>query len=83
MVIVQISDYCFSCSCGQKRLKVSGDFEKRTPWWNLDVKEAIRAKKCAFKALLQNRSSCDLQSQYTEARKAVALAVKKSKEKSW
>jgi len=32
---------------------------------------------------LQNRSSSDLQSRYTESRKDAALAVKKSKEKSW
>jgi len=69
--------------CGQKRLRVAGDSEKRIPWWSQNVKEAIRAKKDAFKALLQNRSSTDLQSRYTEARKAAALAVKKSKEKSW
>ena len=30
-----------------------------------------------------DRSSSDLQSQYTEAQKAATLAVKKSKEKSW
>jgi len=29
------------------------DSEKRTPWWNQDVKEAIRAKKNSFNALLQ------------------------------
>ena len=47
------------------------------------VKEAIRAKKDAFKALRQNRSLSDLQSRYTEARKAATVAVKKSMEKSW
>ena len=70
-------------SCGRKRLRVAGDSEKRTPWWNQDVKEAIRAKKDAFKAWLQDRSSSDLQSRYTEARKAATSAVKKFKEKSW
>ena len=70
-------------SCGRKRLRVAGDSEKRTPWWNQEVKEAIRAKKDAFKAWLQDRSSSDLQSRYTEARKAATSAVKKSKEKSW
>ena len=35
-------------SCGRKRLRVAGDSEKRTPWWNQEVKEAIRAKKDAF-----------------------------------
>ena len=69
-------------SCGRKRLRVAGDSEKRTPWWNQEVKEAIRAKKDAFKAWLQDRSSSDLQSRYTEARKAATSAVKKSKEKS-
>jgi len=57
---------------------VAGGSEKRTSWWNQDVEEAIRAKKDAFKALLQNRSSSDLQTRYTEMRKAAALAVKKS-----
>ena len=63
--------------------RVVGNSEKRTPWWNQEVKEAIRAKKDAFKAWLQDRSSSDLQSRYTEARKAATSAVKKSKEKSW
>jgi len=49
---------------------------------NQDVKEAIQTKKDAFKALLQNWSSTNLQSRYTEVRKAAALAVKKFKEKS-
>ena len=70
-------------SCGRKRLRVAGDSEKRTPWWNQEVKEAIRAKKDTFKAWLQERSSSDLQSRYTEARKAATSAVKKFKEKSW
>ena len=52
-------------------------------WWNLDVKEAIRAKKDAFMALLQNKSTSDLQSRYSEAQEATALAVKMSKERSW
>ena len=70
-------------SCERKRLRVAGDSEKKTPWWNHQVKEAIRAKQDAFKALLQDRSSSDLQSRYTEARKAATSVVNKSKEKSW
>ena len=61
---------------------MAGDSEKRTPWWNQEVIEAIRAKKDALKTWLQDKSSSDLQSRYTEARKAATLAVKKSKEKS-
>ena len=49
-------------TCRQKRLRVAGDSEKKTPWWKQEVKEAIRAKKDTFKALLQDRSSSDLQS---------------------
>ena len=32
-------------SCGQKRLRVAGDSEKRTPWWNQEVKEAMEQRK--------------------------------------
>ena len=31
-------------SCRQKRLRMAAGSEKETPWWNQDVKEAIRAK---------------------------------------
>ena len=68
--------------CGQKRIRVPVN-EKRTPWWNQDIKCAIQAKKKAFKALLQNRSSPELQLRYSEACKAATLAVKRSKERSW
>ena len=40
-------------SCGQKRIKGADDSEKRTPWWNQEVKEAIRAKKDSFKIFVQ------------------------------
>ena len=32
-------------SCRGKQFKMARDSEKRTPWWNQDVKETIRAKK--------------------------------------
>ena len=38
--------------CGPKRLRLVASSEKRTPWWNQDVKEAVRAKKDAYKVLL-------------------------------
>ena len=38
-------------SCGRK----AAGSNKRTPWLNQDVKESSRAKKDAFKVLLQNR----------------------------
>ena len=70
-------------SCGQMRLRMVAGSEKRTPWWNQDVKKAIRTKKDAFKVFWQNRSSSDLQSWYSEAQKAAAQAVKMSKERFW
>ena len=70
-------------SCGRKWPQMASGSEKRALWWNQDVKEAIRAKKNAFEALLQNRSSSDLQSRYTEARKAAVLAVKMSEKRFW
>ena len=70
-------------SCGRKRHRMARGSEKRTPWWNQDLKEAIQAKKDAFKALLQNRSSSDLQTHYSETRKAAAQAVKISKARTW
>ena len=69
-------------SCGRKRLRVAGDSKKKTPRWNHEVKEAIRAEKEAFKAWLEDRLSSDLQCRYTEARKVATSAVMKSKEKS-
>ena len=66
-------------SCGRKQLRVAGDSEKRTPWRNQEVKEAIRATKDAFKTLLQDRSSSDLQSRYTEAQKAATSVVRNQK----
>ena len=57
-------------SCGQKRFRVTGDSEERTLWRNQEIKEAIRAKKDAFKAMLQDKMISDLLSGYTIARKA-------------
>ena len=70
-------------SCGRKWLRMEAGSEKRTPWWNQDVIEVIRAKKDAFKALLQNRSSSDLQFRFFKAQKSAAQAVRMSKERFW
>ena len=80
--------YCSDHQSFHQLLKVGGENGLewraiRTPWWNQEVKEAIRAKKDAFKVWLQAKSSSDLQSRYTEVRKAATSAVKKPKEKSW
>ena len=69
--------------CGRKRVGGTKSSEKRTPWWNQEVKEAIRAKKVAYKAWLANKSSLELRSQYSEVRKAAATKIKLSKERTW
>ena len=69
--------------CGRKRVEGTKSIEKITSWWNQQVKEAIRAKKVAYKAWLANKSSVELRLQYSEARKATATKVKLSKERAW
>ena len=63
-------------SSERKRFSMAAGNEKRTPLIEPRCKKAIPAKKDAFKALLKNRSSFDLQSRYCEAQKAVTLAEK-------
>ena len=69
--------------CGRERVGGSKSSEIRTPWWNQEVKEAIRAKKGAYKAWLANKSSLELRLQYSEARKAAATKVILYKERAW
>ena len=71
--------YC----CGRKRVAGTKSSEKRTPCWNQEVKEAIRAKKVAYKVCLANKSLVELRSQYSEASKAAATKVKLFKERAW
>ena len=44
-------------SCGCKCVGGQTGSEKRTAWWNQEIKEAIRAKKTVFRAWLTNKSS--------------------------
>ena len=69
--------------CGHKRVGGTKNSERRTSWWNQEVKEAIRAKNVAYKAWLANKSSLELCSQYSEARKVAATKVKLCKARAW
>ena len=69
--------------CARRRVGGTKSSEKKAPWWNQEVKEAIYAKKVAYKALLANKSSLELRSQYSEARKAATAKVEMSKERAW
>ena len=57
--------------------------EKITAWWNQEVKEAILAKKTAFRSWLTNKSSQQFQLPYSAARKTATTIFKKSKENLW
>ena len=50
------SSAAVDCS-GCKHVGCQMGSEKRTAWWNKEVKEAICAKKTAFRAWLTNKSS--------------------------
>ena len=69
-------------SCGCKCVGGQMDSEKRTGWWNKEVKEVIHAKKTAFRAWFTNKSSEQLQLQYSTLHKTAGTIVKQSKEKS-
>ena len=50
-----------AASCGCKHVGGQMGSEKRTGWWNQEVKEAIRAKKTVFRAWLTNKLPEQLQ----------------------
>jgi len=64
-------------------LGVANNGKKVSPWWNQEVKGAIRAKKAAYKAWLHNKDDSSLHSWYAEARKSAAFMVKESKLQAW
>lgn len=69
-------------SCGQKRLCVSHGDVKKTPWFNQEVRDALRAKKRAFRSWLQNPSA-HTREEYVEARKEAVKTAKDAKTASW
>ena len=83
MKYTAVTASALSC-CGRKRLGVATGSEKRTPWWNEEVQEAVRAKKAAYLAWLSNKSP-DLRNRYryTEARKTSARIVRAAKAEAW
>ena len=57
--------------------------EKKLPGRTNELKKLFMRKKVAFKAWLANKSSVELRSQYSQARKAAATKVKLFKERAW
>ena len=75
-----ITSAAASCVC--KHLGGQMGSEKRTAWWNQEVKEVIREKKTAFRSWLTNKTSEQLRLRYSAAHKTAVTIVKQSKEKS-
>ena len=65
--------------CGEVVCK---DRKFRTPWWNQEVKEAIKEKKEYYKKFLANKSERSLM-EYRDKCKRAKNCVKLAKEKSW
>lgn len=61
---------------------VCKDYKRRTPWWNEEVRNAVKEKKRAYKKWQQTRREEDLQF-YREKRKIVSKTVSEAKKRSW
>ena len=72
-----------AASCGYIRVGGKMSSEKKTALQNQEVKEAICAKKTAFKTWLTSKSSEQLRLRYSAARKTADNIVKPCQEKSW
>ena len=62
--------------------KMIGGQNKRTAWWNNEVKQKVKAKKVAWKKYLASQKSTDLDL-YKTKRKEVKEEVRKSKQHQW
>ena len=71
-----------AASCGYKHLGGQMVSEKKNAWWNQKVIEAISAEKAAFKAWLTDKSSEQVQLQYSIAHKTAITIVKQSNKMS-
>ena len=79
IAIVQI-DRSFTCCSGMptETPGVANNGKKVTTWWKQVVKDAIRAKKVAPKAWLQNKADSFLRSRYSRRRDSLLLSRWKS-----
>ena len=61
--------------CGESRARRE---RRRTAWWSKEVQEAVRAKKLAYRKLL-NQGSEEARLAYNEAKKEAKVRVRKQK----
>ena len=65
--------------CGESRARRE---RHRTAWWSKEVQEAVRAKKLAYRKLL-NQGSEEARLAYIEAKKEAKVKVRKAKNEEW
>ena len=65
--------------CGMKRAK--GE-QKRTKWWNNEVKEAVKKKKVVYVAWLQQKTS-EAREVYHQAKRKAKRVVRKAQNEEW
>ena len=61
--------------CGKSRVRRE---RRRTAWWSKEVQEAVRAKKLAYRRLL-NQGSEEARLAYNETKKEAKVKVRKAK----
>ena len=65
--------------CGETRVRRE---RRRTAWWSKEVQEAVRAKKLAYRKLLDQGSE-EAKVAYNEAKKEAKMRVRKAKNEEW
>ena len=65
--------------CGESRVRRE---IRRTAWWSKEVQEAFRAKKLAYRKLLDQGSE-EAKAAYNEAKKKAKMRVRKAKNEEW
>ena len=68
-------------TCGMKRIGPS-ICQKRTPWWNDEVRTVVAEKKAAYKACV-GRQTAGTRQKYLQARDKTKEVVAKAKTTSW
>ena len=56
--------------------------QKRTSWWNNEVKEAVKEKKEAYLAWMQQKTS-EAKEEYLQAKREAKRAVRRAQNEEW
>ncbi|KAI5703539.1 hypothetical protein M8J75_013060 [Diaphorina citri] len=66
-------------TCGKKIVKPN---QKRTRWWNDEIKESVKQKKIAWKIFKQTQTNSDRE-KYIKLRNETKLKIKDAKRETW